>query len=1066
MKRTLLILLTLILLIIPAVQPLLRGQLPWTADGTLHLYRLIALDHALSDGTLWARYTPGLVYGYGAPFFNYYSPLSLYPLLALHKLGLVPVQAWLWGMAGYMLIAAVGAYLLGSVWGASLPPNPLSIKWRGGANARRSLGDIAGLVTAAAYVYAPYSLFDALWRGTVSEYAALALLPYVLWTLTRLARSGHWRDWLLTVIAFTLFVPMHNVVTLHGAALIGVYALFLWWINSNRSLMQGVIILSPLVVGMMLTAFFWLPALTETSYVKLDAITATLPEIDVTRNLTDLSSVFALPITADPTQMQPPLAIALSWTQIALAGAAVVLVKWQKGRSNTAPLRAFVFLCVGLIALLVFMNTRASAVIWETVPLIRYSQFPWRLVGLASLLLALLAGIGVSLLLERIQSRTCQLAIAGIALATVIVYGYPYLYPLYLPEVNPQTIVDSQNFERESGYVATSSFGEYLPVWNFEAPDANRLVERFQQSEIIARLEAVEGVTVHEATWGHTWGSLRLEAEQETTLTFDWFYFPGWQATLDGQPLEIAPTEGVGLLQVMLPPGEHRLEIWLGNTDRQNLAWSISGLGVILLLIGGFVVRGLTPPPSPVNGEGVKPVDRLDESEVETMKYISDSHWRTAGLVTVITFILLKVLVIDTDNTFIKSERFVDGISAGIQVTHEVNFANTIKLLGYDLPVEQGISGETIPLAFYWQLAGAEIETDYAVVVTLRSAYGNSYNSQVNILPGGLATRHWEPGYYIQDRVDLSIPHGTPPGSYTLEVSLYDPQTNRSLDIMNAAGNPEGVTTEFQTITILPPLKPVAPQKVPVEVLLNYNFLPNIELIGLNRLSETAAVGQEFELNWVWHAAPEGGGNSLKLDMKLQWRQNDRTMGETIMPIKAIEGVMGLGHGETLRGIHQLYVPGSLETGEYQVWVSYLGTQSFEIGTMTIIAPERNFELPEMQYQSEATWQNEIGLAGYNIAEDGTLTLYWQTERPLYQSLNVFVHVVNDEEIIVEQSAGIPANYTRPTTGWAVDEVITDTVSVKYPSDAGLEVRVGWFDPITGERVKLKNGDEFVILTK
>ncbi|MCU0476605.1 MAG: hypothetical protein MUC99_10945, partial [Anaerolineae bacterium] len=61
------------------ITPLLGGMMFETADGTLHLYRTITLRHALSEGDLWVRYVPGMVYGYGSPLFAYYSPLSLYP---------------------------------------------------------------------------------------------------------------------------------------------------------------------------------------------------------------------------------------------------------------------------------------------------------------------------------------------------------------------------------------------------------------------------------------------------------------------------------------------------------------------------------------------------------------------------------------------------------------------------------------------------------------------------------------------------------------------------------------------------------------------------------------------------------------------------------------------------------------------------------------------------------------------------------------------------------------------------------------------------------------------------
>jgi len=172
-----------------ALHPLMFGALPASPDGPLHLYRLVALDHAVRHGLLWPRYLPGMLYGYGVPLFNYYSPLYLYPSELFRLAGLSFVNSLLAGLALYMLLGALGAYLLGRAWN----------------------GPVAGIGVAGAYLYAPYLLYEALRRGVLAQYAALAILPWVLWAFWRTARQGRRRDLLLAVICYSLLILMHNI---------------------------------------------------------------------------------------------------------------------------------------------------------------------------------------------------------------------------------------------------------------------------------------------------------------------------------------------------------------------------------------------------------------------------------------------------------------------------------------------------------------------------------------------------------------------------------------------------------------------------------------------------------------------------------------------------------------------------------------------------------------------------------------------------------------------------------------------------------------------------------------
>lgn len=1034
-----------VLLSLTALHPLMRGQLPLTADGELHLYRLVSLDHALAghtlaDGSLWPRYVAGMVFGYGAPMFSYYAPLSLYPLEIFHLIGASFLQAWLLGMAFYVLLGAFGAYLLGRAWG----------------------GRICGLVSAVAYTYAPYMLYDLVARGTVAELASLALLPWVLWALWRVATYGRRLDFVMTAVCFALFIPMHNVITLHTTAIIAIFVL----IHSLQSSEKWRTLLrlgAALGVGASLVAFFWLPALTETRYIKLDAITANLPFIDVTANLAPLSVVFAWPITADPTQMQPPTPITLGWPQLIIAAIGVVLVLVSP---NQRHLRLLVLGTTGLIALLVFMNTPPSALLWRTIPLIRYSQYPWRLLGPASLLLALLVGLGAKLILEQIQHSQMRPAsrmwvyngLFTVILTLMVIYGLPWLYPINLDDASPQSIVDAQDFERETGLIGTSSFGEYLPVWNFEFPEANALTARFQASPdgIIPRLEPPENVTLTSATWGNTSADLWLTAAQETTLTFDWFYFPGWWAHLEGQALDIVPSERLGLITVTVPAGEHHLQIGLGMTERQTQAALLSLVGAAALL--GLIASRKNP---------LFRVALIKDQPFADVVQKSPAYATFASTTIIVMLLGLglflgKTLWIDQTNSPLRHERFANGVEAGVQSVSHINFNREIELIGFDFPTSEAHrSGVALQVSLYWRLLGEKVEEDYSTVISLRDAQGNLVAQHIAWQPGGLTTGHWLPGYYLQERRVLDIPPATPPGQYTLDVSVYEPDSGRSVDVINAENNPVDVKASIINLTIDRPESPITRDDITSETAIEQDF-DGLRLLGLNLLPTAAQVGEELAVQWVWEMTGETPSNTTAA---LIWLRDGEVIASTpeLPPVTSFS-LGAWRQGDIWRGHHRVYVPGGLDSGTYDIGVR-VGEDYTTIGSMTVTAPERIFTLPTPTFALEERWQNDIELLGYDLdtASELTLTLYWRSGAAIHQNLRLFVHLIDAEGHILAQSDRIPADWTRPTTGWAVGEVVTDLHT--FASDEGDHLRLGWYDPITNQRVPLMdNGQDYLVL--
>jgi hypothetical protein len=82
-------------------------------------------------------------------------------------------------------------------------------------------------------------------------------------------------------------------------------------------------------------------------------------------------------------------------------------------------------------------------------------------------------------------------------------------------------------------------------------------------------------------------------------------------------------------------------------------------------------------------------------------------------------------------------------------------------------------------------------------------------------------------------------------------------------------------------------------------------------------------------------------------------------------------------------------------------------------------------------------------------------------------SYHVFVHLVDESGQIMAQSDGAPANWTRPTTGWAVGETIVDEHHLEIPAEMArenLSLRVGLYEAETGERLQTGTADFVTIL--
>ena len=197
------------LLALPLITPLLRwNTVPCTHDGHLHYHRIVALRHAWESGLPFSRWMPDVAFGYGYPFFNYREAIPLYLSLIPHLLGVA-------------LPAALNLFYAISILAAGW----FMFMW-----VRDVFGPASGVISAVAYMAAPYQLIDALIRGNQPESLALALFPLLFWAGRRFMLRGTAPYFLISVLGLALLALSHNISIMLFVPFLFLYMFAVgWW---------------------------------------------------------------------------------------------------------------------------------------------------------------------------------------------------------------------------------------------------------------------------------------------------------------------------------------------------------------------------------------------------------------------------------------------------------------------------------------------------------------------------------------------------------------------------------------------------------------------------------------------------------------------------------------------------------------------------------------------------------------------------------------------------------------------------------------------------------------------
>lgn len=1037
-------LLLICLLGLVAVQPLLKPAMTCSDDGGHYLVRFVELDHCLRQGSPWPRWTPDLVYGYGYPLFNFFPPLSFYPAEFFHLLGLSFAQAWNAALALYILLAGMTMYLL----------------------VKDIFSETAAWVAAAAYMYAPYQLYNALNRGNLGEALALPLLPLILWAFRRLLIRGKIRYLVLSALSYAALILTHNVIGLVFTPFLILYVGGLWWLE-RRTPRLLLLIGAALLLALGLSAFFWLPAFFEKQWVKIH-LAYTPAGMNYRCNFLSLGELLSPPSPVHTSLMNPAPPRSLGLAQLALT--LLAMAGWW-GFKDREKRFSVLFFFIVLISLM-FMALPQSVAVWDRLPLLEYVQFPFRFLGIASLAAAVLAGAAIHLLSSRLTFHVSRFAkrpsliVGGVLVVQllIIAFSLPWLYPRYCYTTEGLSIATLAQLERGLGVIGATSAGEYLPIWVKEAPSESGLEAMYRAGAPIERLEPAslpEGAVIKSAEYGLTSADILIESHQPFRAAFNAFYFPGWRVYVDGKKVPIVPTEPYGLIGFEVPAGERSIQVRFQDTPLRfagKILTALSALVVLALILYGLEVRGWRLEIGRSSGEGG----------------IRNPLWGFQAALAV-ALLLVKAGYVDRhDNWFRRSG--LDGARVeGVQVPLEVNFGGEMALLGYDLHPATVEAGGTLRLDLYWK-AQRKLDTEYSAYARLQDAESNLWSPKDSRRPGAYrdypATTTWPLDEYAQDSYQMLVLPGTPPGEYDLVVGAFSKDTLEELDVLDERGIAVGVSLAVGKLTVVRPRKPPSIEELDIKHPQIFNFGDELELLGYDIDRPVVRAGEGVHLTFLWRSlkemnqpyavclqlADEGGGIASKKIFPIATDSYRTTQWQA---------------GEVVRSQHYFPVPAETSAGRGRLQLAVVDQEgqplaaAIDLIELEVEVPERRMALPSIENPIEINLGDEVTFLGYDLGTASVrpgdtlrLTLYWKARREIAGWYKVFTHLLDDEDRIWAQKDSVPVGGMRPTTGWVRGEVIVDEYELAVDADApggDYVLEVGMYEGGTGLRLRVLN---------
>lgn len=533
-------LLVIILSFLPLITIFTTSSLPHTHDGPVHLARMAAYFKALTEGGLPVRWAGDLNYGYGMPLFNFIYQLPYFLSSLFLSLGFGLVSSFKIVLSLSFVLSGIFMYLFTKEFFKDSKK--------------------AFLVTLF-YQFAPFRLIELLVRGSFGEVYAYTFFPLVLFSITAFNNTRKYRYFLLLAIATALLVLSHNALSL-----IFFLTAVLFIVMFVKQYQVILISLASQVAGLLLSAFYWLPAIFEHSYTYGDLFMK-----DMYKTHFPPIFNFFIPNVFNNSSLQTG-GISVQFGLFHILGIFLALIFCLRRKISPQFKKLFIFSFI-LLAFSLFIMEPVSGFLWERVSMLRQFQFPWRFLALTSFATSLSAVSFLSF--DFFKKRWVYSFLLVFLLLSTVFYWKP---PLGFDKIDEKYY---WNYPLNTTY-----FGETDLIWSEGAAKAYPK----------QRIEIISGKgTIKDFVKSNQYHSYNIDAKTNIQLVDHTQYYPGWKVLIDSSsvPIQFQDAHWRGQLVFYAPIGKHTIKAFFTENKLRLIADGLSILGIVFLIITGLKFKSI-----------------------------------------------------------------------------------------------------------------------------------------------------------------------------------------------------------------------------------------------------------------------------------------------------------------------------------------------------------------------------------------------------------------------------------------------------------------------------------------
>jgi hypothetical protein len=537
--------------VIPVISIFRKGTYE-SGDLTINAIKLISFYNSLREGIFIPRWAGNLNATYGYPNFIFAYPLPYYVGSFFHFVGFSYLNSIKLLLASSFVLSGFAMYFFLKTFSAKR----------------------AAFLGSILYLYAPYHLLDMHYRANIGEMLAFVFLPLAFLTTTKYLGKLCLNRLFFSALSITFLVLSHQAVSLLAFALL---FLFILVTRNTKSLKKfHAVNFFPLVLGLLFSAYYWLPALLEAKYTQQIFLIIKPIIFPSFADLIYSPWKWGLLFQGPEGQLSPIIGYA---HLVAVIATIIILVKNKVDKDKN---KMLIFFSAAFIVYFLLMQ-KVSLPVWQVFTFLKKIQFPFRILSIIIFIISTIS----ALVVDSIKSRLLFITLLSLSIFPVILnLGNRKM----LPKIGDQQLIDH--------LPASTALVEGLkPAASIWTPKDSPWQEKVPKKNI----EAITGnILVLNEIRSSTKHSYIIKANTNSLIKENTLYFPGWKLKINGltSTIDFQNPRFPGIVTFNLERGIHQVELKFADTSGRKVAFYITCLSLTIcgsLLIGINLVQTLDP---------------------------------------------------------------------------------------------------------------------------------------------------------------------------------------------------------------------------------------------------------------------------------------------------------------------------------------------------------------------------------------------------------------------------------------------------------------------------------------